>query len=83
MEGRARAAEREFERRLSQAWHTEAFAREKRLKPLKKYLEHDAPKDDPSRGAANLISTLREMQAKGMPISFRRVKLPARRPAEI
>ena len=79
MEGRARAAQRSFEFGLSQAWHTEAFAREKRLKPLAKYIGK-AEKTDQSRGGAMLYGTLIEMQARGVPMTIRRVKL--RRPRQ-
>lgn len=72
MEGRARAATREFEGRLSQAWHTEAFAREKKLRPLGKYL-NTAEKQDTSRGAGALLATLREMKERGVPMTIRRL----------
>lgn len=74
MEGRARAAKREFEARLSQAWHTEAFAREKRLKPLKQYLGYAEKKDD-GRGVAHLIGALMALKEQGIPMKVRRVKL--------
>lgn len=74
LEGRSRAAKRDFERSISQAWHTEVFAREKRLKPLAKYLT-DSAKKDVSRGAGALLATLREMKERGVPMTIRRVKL--------
>lgn len=38
MEGRIRASRRRFDELITLAWHTEAFARTKRLPPLAKVL---------------------------------------------
>ena len=69
MEGRARAAKRNFELALSQAWHTEAFAREKRLKKLAEYLE-GPPK---ARTADEILDAFLMFQALGAPMTIREV----------
>jgi protoporphyrinogen oxidase len=72
MEGRAHAATNAFELSMSQAWHTEAFAREKRLKSLGKYLAASKPQQ-PQAGA-EMLATLREIKARGAPMTIRRVE---------
>lgn len=68
MEGRARAAQTRYDQALSQAWHTEAFAREKRLKPLGKYLSASKPKNP--QDSAEMLAALRELQARGAPMTI-------------
>jgi hypothetical protein len=51
------------------AWHVEAFAREKRLKPLKQYLS----KPDVDQRATNLLGALRGMKRKGIPMTIERI----------
>lgn len=70
MEGRARAAVRRYEGDIALAWHTEAFAREKRLKPLAKYLS--ATKGKPAQGPAEMLATLRELKARGVAMKIRK-----------
>ncbi len=71
MEGRSLAAVRRYEASLAQAWHTEAFAREKRLKPLAKYLSSNKAK--PAQGPTEMLATLREIQSRGAPMTIRKV----------
>lgn len=72
MEGRARAAQHRYEMVLSQAWHTEAFARQKKLKPLEKYLTAAEPQK--SQTPAEMLATLRELKERGAPMTFTRVE---------
>lgn len=63
MEGAALAEKRALDRAVSQAWHTEMFARTKRLKKLSAYLVEDAGvKLDP---VAGLTAMFEQLQAKG------------------
>lgn len=82
MEGRARAATRDLEARISQAWHTEAFAREKKLKAFKTYIGQMQKKPSKARGGNALLGSMLEMKAKGVPIQIKRVKLKPRQKAE-
>lgn len=54
------------------AWHVERFAREKRLKPLDRYLKEGSP--DKSRGTAALLGALRAMKKKGVPMTITKLK---------
>lgn len=72
MKGRAAAAENRFRDGISQAWHTEAFAREKRLRPLSKYLKQADGAAD--RGGAALLGMLRSMKRQGVPMTIRKLK---------
>jgi hypothetical protein len=72
MKGRAKAAQDRFRDGISQAWHTEAFAREKRLRPLSKYLMQTEGGSD--RGGAALLGMLRSMKRQGAPITIRKLK---------
>ena len=71
MEGRARAAKNRYEEGLSIAWHTAAFDREKRLKPLGKYLAANQPKK--AQDGAEMIAALKELNARGAPMDIQRV----------
>jgi nitrate reductase assembly molybdenum cofactor insertion protein NarJ len=70
MEGRAHAAKQQFDIAVAGAWHAEAFARTKRLKPLSKYLAHD---DSRGQDGAQMLAALREMNARGAPMTIRKV----------
>lgn len=70
MEGAGLAAERAADRALFQAWHAEAFAREKRLKPLARYLSSGKPQ---KQGPAEMLATLREYKARGAAMEIKRV----------
>ena len=69
MEGAGLAAERQAEMALFQAWHGEAFAREKRLKPLSKYIKSGARKQSPEE----LLAAFRDFQARGAKMEIRHV----------
>jgi hypothetical protein len=71
MEGRARAAKREAEAMLSQAWHTEAFARQKHLKPLDKILAKRKPRRVQS--PEEMLAILMQCQAGGAPLTIREI----------
>jgi hypothetical protein len=72
LEGRNHAAKRQHDMLIGQAWHTEAFAREKRLKPLAKYLSASQPRS--AQGSAEMLATLREIQARGAVMNIRKVE---------
>jgi hypothetical protein len=55
-----------------------AHRSEKKLKPLKQYLDKTGKPLSKSRGAGALIGTFRELEAKGVPMKIRRVKLKPR-----
>lgn len=71
MEGAGRAADRRVDLALFQAWHGEAFAREKRLKSLSKYRAQTGPQKGQS--PAQLLGALREFKARGAKMEIRRV----------
>ena len=70
MEGRARATQRRVDETILGAWHSEAFAREKSLKPLSKYLASREPKK--AQGAEELLRAFKDMSERGAPIAIRR-----------
>jgi hypothetical protein len=72
MRGRARG---ERERTIILAHQIEAMAREKRLKPLAKYLDQAKPKQAGSDNFA-VIAMFEELAAKGGNVVIRRVKRP-------
>lgn len=69
MKGRARAAEREIDMALFEAWHTAALTREKRLKPLAKYR---VAKKAKAESPAEMLATLREIKARGAKMTIKR-----------
>lgn len=72
MEGRAHAAVQEFELAVSQAWHTEVFARQKKLKDLDQYLPKKA---EAGPVAPELVlDAMLTLQAAGVPINIRKVE---------
>jgi hypothetical protein len=69
MEGRARAAKRASDAMLSQAWHTEAFARQKRLKPLRELLGVK-PK---AQTTDEMLAVFRAIAGRGVPMNFKHI----------
>ena len=72
MDGAALAAERQFKRDLSLAWHTAAFsaaAQVGKLKKLDAYTE-PAPK---AQTASQMLGTLRVLKDMGAPMSIKQV----------
>jgi hypothetical protein len=71
MEGAAEAEGKAYDRLLAQAWHTEAFAREKKLKKLSSYV---GKKADAKRSiAADAMAFFHRMKATGVPVEISRV----------
>jgi len=68
MEGAALAAKRAFELALVTAYHTEAFARQKRLKSLSSYLAE--PKAHSSH--AHAVAFFHRLKARGVPVEITR-----------
>lgn len=72
MDGAALAAERKLRRELSLAWHTAAFsgaAQAGKLKSLNTYLNPQPA----VQSAGDILTTLRELQDMGAPMSIRQV----------
>ena len=69
MEGRARAAKREADASLSLAWHIEAFARQKRLKPLRELLGIKPKPQSPDE----MLAVFRQIAGKGVPMNFKQI----------
>jgi hypothetical protein len=69
MEGRARAAKRESDASLSLAWHIEAFARQKKLKPLRELLGIKPKAQTPDE----MLAVFQAIAGKGVPMNFRQV----------
>jgi hypothetical protein len=69
MDGCARAAKRQSDAMLSQAWHTEAFARQKRLKPLREILGIKTKAQSPDE----MLAVLRAIHGRGVPMNFKQV----------
>jgi hypothetical protein len=69
MEGCSRAAKRKSDAMLSQAWHTEAFARTKRLKPLRELLGYKPKAQTPDE----MLEMFRAIAGRGVPMNFRQV----------
>jgi hypothetical protein len=70
MEGRARAAQHEYEIALTQAWHGEVFARQKKLKRLSEYLPSE---NSNAVQPEAILDAMLTMQAHGVPMTVRRV----------
>lgn len=73
MEGAARAAERQFDRDVSLAWHTAALggaAQAGKLKRLDRYL---SKKSDRAQTPDEMIGTLLVLKDMGAPMSIREV----------
>jgi hypothetical protein len=69
MDARARAAKRESDAALSLAWHIEAFARQKRLKPLREMLGIK-PK---AQTTDEMLAVFRQIAGKGVPMNFKQI----------
>lgn len=67
MEGAARAAKRAFDIAIVTAWHTEAFARTKKLPKLAPVL---ASADKPKSAAAQAVAFFHGLKAKGVPVKI-------------
>ncbi len=74
MDGRARAAKRKIEASLSQAWHTEAFARTKKLPRL-----HDLFGEKPkAQTPTEILEAFRTFQRHGAPMKITRINYGGR-----
>jgi hypothetical protein len=69
MEGRSRRAKRQSDGMLSQAWHTEAFARQKRLKPLKELLGIKTKAQTPDE----MLAVFQTIAGRGVPMNFKQI----------
>jgi hypothetical protein len=72
MEGRARAAKQEYELSVSQAWHGEVFARQKKLKKLSEYLPRDEQAEPVSPEV--VLDAMLTLQAAGVPMKIVKVE---------
>ena len=69
MEGCSRAAKRKSDAMLSQAWHTEAFARTKRLKPLNQLLGIKPRQQTPDE----MLAAFKAIASRGVPMNFKQI----------
>jgi hypothetical protein len=69
MDACSRRAKRESDAMLTQAWHTEVFARSKKLKPLHQLLGTKPKAQTP----ADMLDALRQFQARGVPMNFKQI----------
>jgi len=72
MKGCANAAARDYEKLITVAWHTENFARTKKLKGLGEYL----PRDGETKSAVQpdvILDAMLTMQASGVPMQIRKL----------
>lgn len=69
MEGAAEAERKAFDLAITTAWHTEAFAREKKLGKLSKYLKRQSEKRSVLSDAHSFFAS---MKAKGIPVKVYR-----------
>jgi hypothetical protein len=73
MRGRSKAREQATELAYFQAWATERFAREKRLKPFGKYVADIRPRK-PQTGA-DILAIFQGFEAAGVPVKIRKAGL--------
>jgi hypothetical protein len=67
MEGAALAARRQFDLAITTAWHTEAFARTKKLPKLASLIgDHDGTKS----ASAQALAFFHGLKAKGVPVEI-------------
>jgi hypothetical protein len=59
MDGRAKAVDRRWNEVIAGAWNTEYFAREKRLKPLSKYLSGEKSDEPKAQTAPEMVAAMR------------------------
>lgn len=71
MRGRMQAHERANEAGYFQAWATERFAREKKLKPFQKYLADIRPRKPQTPD--DVLAMFQSMQAAGVPMTIRKI----------
>jgi nitrate reductase assembly molybdenum cofactor insertion protein NarJ len=71
MEGRSRAAKQQFDIAVAGAWHAEAFARQRRLKSLAKYMGRTT---DQKQSGTQMLAMLQELSARGAPMTIRKVE---------
>lgn len=69
MEGCSRAAKRKSDAMISHAWHVEAFARQKKLKPLREMLGVKAK----PQTTDEMLAELRGFQSRGVPMNIKRL----------
>jgi hypothetical protein len=69
MEGCSLAAKRTSDAMLSQAWHIEAFARQKRLKPLRELLGIKPKAQTPDE----MLAVFQAFASRGVPMNFKQI----------
>jgi hypothetical protein len=69
MEGAARRAKRKSDATIALAWHIEAFARQKTLKPLRELLDVKPKAQTPDEMLAAMLT----MQARGTPMNIKKL----------
>lgn len=69
LDGRSRAAKQDYELAVAQAWHTEAFARTKRLKRLIDYL-----KEPKAQTPEEILAAFRSFQSHGAPMEIEQLE---------
>lgn len=72
LEGCERRERRSYELATFQAWQAERMSREKRLKPVAKYVGELRPPKRQTPG--EILANLREMNARGSPMTIRKVE---------
>jgi hypothetical protein len=70
LRGRVERHRRDAERDLALAYHTGAFSRASKPKPLRHYLAQLRSSQDPGAG---LLGGFRALKARGLPVSIKRV----------
>ena len=69
MDGCARAAKRKSDAMLSHAWHVEAFARTKRLKPLRELLGYKAK----PQSTDEMLAVFQAFVSRGVPMNIKKL----------
>ena len=69
MDGCSRAAKRKSDAMLVHAWHVEAFARQKRLKPLNELLGIK-PR---AQTTDEMLAVFRAIAGRGVPMNFKKI----------
>jgi hypothetical protein len=69
MDGCARRAKRQSDAMISQAWHIEAFARQKKLKKLSELLGHK-PK---AQTTDEMLAELQAFASRGIPMNIKKL----------
>lgn len=74
MKGCAHAAKRDLELAVTTAWHTELFARAKKLKNLREYLPREDGEEPPPPVQPEIIlDAMLTMQASGVEMQVRKI----------